>query len=106
MIYRNGLSDGVSAPQLGQIYSKAISGAALPTVVGVLIEVPVMLTVVWIVNRSEGWYEGQSPEQGIAGGAIDTREMSEGRFWRDAALHGHVYSGSKTGMHQHPQASA
>jgi ACR3 family arsenite transporter len=33
------------------------SGAALATVVGVLIEVPVMLTVVWIVNRSQGWYE-------------------------------------------------
>ena len=42
------------------------SGAALATVVGVLIEVPVMLTVVWIVNRSEGWYEGQSTERGIA----------------------------------------
>ena len=33
------------------------SGAALATVVGVLIEVPVMLTVVWIVNNSKGWYE-------------------------------------------------
>ena len=33
------------------------SGAALATVVGVLIEVPVMLTVVHIVNRSKGWYE-------------------------------------------------
>ena len=33
------------------------SGAALATVVGVLIEVPVMLSVVWIVNRSQGWYE-------------------------------------------------
>ena len=33
------------------------SGAALATVVGVLIEVPVMLTVVWIVNASKGWYE-------------------------------------------------
>ena len=36
------------------------SGAALATVVGVLIEVPVMLTVVWIVNRSRDWYEGTS----------------------------------------------
>ena len=34
------------------------SGAALATVVGVLVEVPVMLSVVWIVNRSRGWYEG------------------------------------------------
>jgi ACR3 family arsenite transporter len=33
------------------------SGAALATVVGVLIEVPVMLAVVAIVNRSQGWYE-------------------------------------------------
>lgn len=33
------------------------SGAALATVVGVLIEVPVMLSVVKIVNGSKGWYE-------------------------------------------------
>ncbi|PZX26788.1 Arsenite resistance protein [Cupriavidus phytorum] len=33
------------------------SGAALATVVGVLIEVPVMLLVVAIVNRSQRWYE-------------------------------------------------
>jgi arsenite transporter len=33
------------------------SGAALATVVGVLIEVPVMLSVVAIVNRSRLWYE-------------------------------------------------
>jgi ACR3 family arsenite transporter len=33
------------------------SGAALATVVGVLIEVPVMLLVVRIVNSSKGWYE-------------------------------------------------
>lgn len=33
------------------------SGAALATVVGVLIEVPVMLLVVRIVNRTKGWYE-------------------------------------------------
>lgn len=32
------------------------SGAALATVVGVLIEVPVMLSVVAIVNRSQRWY--------------------------------------------------
>ena len=41
------------------------SGAALATVVGVLIEVPVMLSVVWIVNRSKGWYErGLPPAKG------------------------------------------
>lgn len=33
------------------------SGAALATVVGVLVEVPVMLSVVGIVNRTRGWYE-------------------------------------------------
>ena len=33
------------------------SGAALATVVGVLVEVPVMLTVVQIVRRSRHWYE-------------------------------------------------
>jgi ACR3 family arsenite transporter len=33
------------------------SGAALATVVGVLIEVPVMLLVVKLVNRSKPWYE-------------------------------------------------
>lgn len=33
------------------------SGAALATVVGVLVEAPVMLTVVWIVNGSRDSYE-------------------------------------------------
>jgi ACR3 family arsenite transporter len=36
------------------------SGAALATVVGVLIEVPVMLLVVKVVNASKGWYERQA----------------------------------------------
>jgi len=36
------------------------SGAALATVVGVLIEVPVMLSVVRIVNASKGWYEAKA----------------------------------------------
>jgi len=35
------------------------SGAALATVVGVLIEVPVMLWAVNIVNRTRGWYENK-----------------------------------------------
>jgi ACR3 family arsenite transporter len=35
------------------------SGAALATVVGVLIEVPVMLMVVAAVNRTQGWYEAR-----------------------------------------------
>ncbi|TFI58439.1 ACR3 family arsenite efflux transporter [Sphingomonas parva] len=33
------------------------SGAALATVVGVLVEVPVMLSVVSMVKKSRGWYE-------------------------------------------------
>jgi ACR3 family arsenite transporter len=45
------------------------SGAALATVVGVLIEVPVMLSVVWIVNRSRRWYEN---------GRVTTRPAEEG----------------------------
>lgn len=35
------------------------SGAALATVVGVLVEVPVMLSVVRIVNSSKRWYEAK-----------------------------------------------
>ena len=45
------------------------SGAALATVVGVLIEVPVMLSVVKIVNGTRGWYE--------AGAAVRQRIASE-----------------------------
>jgi len=37
------------------------SGAALATVVGVLVEVPVMLTVVHLVRRTRPWYEGGLP---------------------------------------------
>ena len=33
------------------------SGAALATVVGVLVEVPVMLSLVAIVNRTKHWFE-------------------------------------------------
>ncbi|GAB4382961.1 ACR3 family arsenite efflux transporter [Albidovulum sp.] len=46
------------------------SGAALATVVGVLIEVPVMLSVVKIVNASKGWYER---------GAAVSRRMAQPR---------------------------
>lgn len=44
------------------------SGAALATVVGVLIEVPVMLSLVWIVNNTKDWYE--------AGSAVNKRRSS------------------------------
>jgi arsenite transporter len=39
------------------------SGAALATVVGVLIEVPVMLSVVKIVNSTRAWYEAGAPHR-------------------------------------------
>jgi len=42
------------------------SGAALATVVGVLIEVPVMLSVVRIVNASRPWYERHAGKPGLA----------------------------------------
>ena len=37
------------------------SGAALATVVGVLIEVPVMLLVVRVANATQGWYGKARP---------------------------------------------
>ena len=49
------------------------SGAALATVVGVLIEVPVMLTVVAIANRSKGWYE-----RGPAVARLQATQATEG----------------------------
>jgi ACR3 family arsenite transporter len=43
------------------------SGAALATVVGVLVEVPVMLSVVKIVQATRGWYE--APQSSVMGSA-------------------------------------
>lgn len=45
------------------------SGAALATVVGVLVEAPVMLSVVRVVNRTSGWFEQPEPS-GPAGSDI------------------------------------
>ncbi len=42
------------------------SGAALATVVGVLVEVPVMLSVVAIVKRTRGWYEAPGRSAAVA----------------------------------------
>ncbi|MGA7971279.1 MAG: arsenical-resistance protein, partial [Pseudolabrys sp.] len=47
------------------------SGAALATVVGVLIEVPVMLSVVKIVNSTRDWYE--------AGSSVKQRILADGK---------------------------
>jgi ACR3 family arsenite transporter len=41
------------------------SGAALATVVGVLIEVPVMLVVVKVVNSTRDWYDRGIPTGGV-----------------------------------------
>lgn len=39
------------------VFPCIIAGAALEIVIGVLIEVPVMLSVVYLVKRSKNWYE-------------------------------------------------
>ncbi|MEA3410809.1 MAG: ACR3 family arsenite efflux transporter [Pseudomonadota bacterium] len=49
------------------------SGAALATVVGVLVEVPVMLSVVRIVNATRGWYERGAPARISPGSGGGTR---------------------------------
>ena len=66
------------------------SGAALATVVGVLIEVPVMLSVVKIVNSTRGWYE--------AGATVRQRVASEkagGTVTPDGAVKVSISAGSK-----------
>ena len=45
------------------------SGAALATVVGVLIEVPVMLTLVAFANRTQGWFPARAAGSDQAGSA-------------------------------------
>ena len=47
-------------------HPRSSSIVMLATVVGVLIEVPVMLTIVAIVNRSKGWYERGAAVQRVA----------------------------------------
>ena len=41
------------------------SGAALATVVGVLVEVPVMLSAVHITTATKGWYERGLPRRPV-----------------------------------------
>ncbi|MDT3679705.1 MAG: ACR3 family arsenite efflux transporter [Burkholderiaceae bacterium] len=41
------------------------SGAALATVVGVLVEVPVMLSLVAIANRTRHWFPAETPSQAL-----------------------------------------
>ncbi|MGB3398832.1 MAG: arsenical-resistance protein, partial [Candidatus Deferrimicrobiaceae bacterium] len=42
------------------------SGAALATVVGVLVEVPVMLSVCSFCNRTRHWFPAEIPHQGVS----------------------------------------
>ena len=42
------------------------SGAALVTVVGVLVEVPVMLSLVWFANRTTRWFPAEEPITRVA----------------------------------------
>ena len=42
------------------------SGAALATVVGVLVEVPVMLSVCSVCNRTRHWFPGQPRDAAAA----------------------------------------
>ena len=58
------------------------SGAALATVVGVLIEVPVMLSVVKIVNSTRDWYEAGSAVKGRVIPAKSSRYKS----WRLSSI--------------------
>ncbi len=50
------------------------SGAALATVVGVLVEVPVMLSLVAVVNRTRHWFPAQAPAR-IDGAGMRAAEV-------------------------------
>ncbi|HEU5319400.1 MAG TPA: arsenical-resistance protein, partial [Methylomirabilota bacterium] len=50
------------------------SGATLATVVGVLVEVPVMLSVCSICNRTRAWFPPAAPAR-----AVDARPVAAGR---------------------------
>jgi arsenite transporter len=52
------------------------SGAALATVVGVLIEVPVMLSVTKIVNATRGWYEAGLRDPALSVAAVSNETDS------------------------------
>lgn len=55
------------------------SGAALVTVVGVLVEVPIMLSLVAIANRTPGWFPSSDPSQdGGSDATIETPIIPSG----------------------------
>ncbi|MFT4864139.1 MAG: ACR3 family arsenite transporter [Ilumatobacter sp.] len=55
------------------------SGAALATVVGVLIEVPVMLSLVWFANRTKGWFPDPGHPAELQLGGVATRRRQAPR---------------------------
>jgi ACR3 family arsenite transporter len=67
----------------------ASSGAALATVVGVIIEVPVMLTLVWINNKTQHLFKGPSKgDEEVEDKAQD--KVSEGDAEANGKAQGHV----------------
>jgi ACR3 family arsenite transporter len=74
------------------------SGAALATVVGVLVEVPVMLSVCAFCNRTRGWFDAATPEDCPApapGCCTNWRQFAERIDSREIVLREHL-SGSET----------
>jgi len=61
------------------------SGAALATVVGVLIEVPVMLLVVHVVNATRPWYEAGRSQPAVAAMPAPTQPHEAGSIARSTA---------------------
>ena len=53
------------------------SGAALATVVGVLEEVPIMLSLVAIANRTRHWFPGQATNQQICNSTMNNEKEDE-----------------------------
>ncbi len=53
---------GMSGPALATMLYGLSSGAALATVVGVLIEVPLMLALVKFCLKTKAWFPAESPE--------------------------------------------
>lgn len=53
VVFRDFISEGLARDYLA---GAVLLGAALATVVGVLVEVPVMLTLVRIANKTTMWF--------------------------------------------------
>jgi len=53
------------------------SGAALVTVVGVLVEVPVMLSLVYFANRTRGWFPADVSAPSVKSAPVDSKIKGE-----------------------------